>query len=251
MNKSDGGLFAHYFTEISFILISESSAILYKFRMQRSSKFRGRTSLFICRSRSRCDSVFMQLWLISACPNILIRVWLGVEFSLTCQHQSHEGVLQERAVNQVPEPLEVCEEVVSHRRFGLQQEANSGPELGCRQRLVEKWNWDLFISQTSELCLFRKVMNAIQQRAPNFLEYFLFVSLSKVSCRLCHKLLHTQIWLTNGAVFPVEASASAVAFVEVGTKSHTDPWVLTRVVATGIHCKQEREVSFINLAQNN
>lgn len=48
-----------------------------------------------------------------------LSVWEVLILSPTRQHKSHEGVLQERAVDEVPEPLEVCEDVVNHRRVGL------------------------------------------------------------------------------------------------------------------------------------
>lgn len=52
---------------------------------------------------------------------------------LTCQYNSHDGVLQKRVVDYVPKPLEVGEDVMNHMRTGLQQEVHSGPELSCTQ----------------------------------------------------------------------------------------------------------------------
>lgn len=51
--------------------------------------------------------------------------------------------------------------------------------------------------------------------------------------------------LTNSAVVPIETSSSAVTMVAIRTKPHTYPWVLARVVATGIHCKQEQQSCFV------
>lgn len=50
-------------------------------------------------------------------------------FSSTCQHKSHESASQERVVDDVPEPLEMGEDVVNHWGAGLHHDANSGPEL--------------------------------------------------------------------------------------------------------------------------
>lgn len=50
--------------------------------------------------------------------------------------------------------------------------------------------------------------------------------------------------LTTGAVLSVEAGASAVTFVVVRSKPHTHSGVLTRVVATRIHCKEEDRIIF-------
>ena len=67
--------------------------------------------------------------------------------SPTCQHQSHEDVLQEAVVHQVPEPLEVGQEVVSHRRLRLQHDTNPGPELSYVQQLrVNNFNNEIISS---------------------------------------------------------------------------------------------------------
>lgn len=48
--------------------------------------------------------------------------------------------------------------------------------------------------------------------------------------------------LTTGAVLSIEAGASAVTFVVVQSEPHTHSGVLTRVVATRIHCKDEDKI---------
>lgn len=53
-----------------------------------------------------------------------------VERSPTCQHYSHESVSHERVVDEVPEPVEVGEDMVNHSWAGLQHEIKSGRELG-------------------------------------------------------------------------------------------------------------------------
>ena len=52
---------------------------------------------------------------------------------LTCENDCHELVSQEAVVDETPEPVEVCEDVVERVWAGLQQEGNPGPELGFRK----------------------------------------------------------------------------------------------------------------------
>lgn len=54
----------------------------------------------------------------------------------TCQHKSHEYILQERVVDKVPEPLKVGEDEVNQCRTGLQHDMNVGPKLSCKQKIT-------------------------------------------------------------------------------------------------------------------
>lgn len=66
----------------------------------------------------------------------------------TCYYQTHENVPQEGVVDDVPEPMEVSEDIMGHVWAGLQQQPHSGPELGCEPKQTNKqgmcyWNQEL------------------------------------------------------------------------------------------------------------
>lgn len=86
-----------------------------------------------------------------------------------------------------------------------------------------------------------------------WIKQFLKTNLPDHFCMWLWPLIKQKCWywkwnvvmLTNSAVFPIETSSSAVTVVAIRTVPHTHPWVLARVVATGIHCKQEQQSCFV------
>lgn len=136
---------------------------------------------------------------------------------LTCQHEPHERVPDEGAVDNVPKPLEVGQDEMVEGRAGLQQVVETCPEL----------SWG---KQTSHL--------------PHVL------SVSAVgSAALAPRGARSRgEALTGGAVDPVVPCPCAVTLVSSQTDPHTHPLVLAGEIATGIHCRgveRERERNII------
>lgn len=132
----------------------------------------------------------------------------------TCEHEPHQRVPDEGAVDDVPKPPEVSQDEVVEGGTGLQQVVEARPELG--------WG-----RQT------RAHGSALDAAA-----------LTLLTQPPCGARAPPGGGLTRGAVSPEVPRPRAVALVAFQADPHAHPLVLAGVIATRVHCgERDREVT--------
>lgn len=132
----------------------------------------------------------------------------------TCEHEPHQRVPDEGAVDDVPKPPEVSQDEVVEGGTGLQQVVEARPELG--------WG-----RQT------RAHGSALDAAA-----------LTLLTQPPCGAGAPPGGGLTRGAVSPEVPRPRAVALVAFQADPHAHPLVLAGVIATRVHCgERDREVT--------